>query len=126
MARVTVEDCLEKVDNRFKLISLAAKRARHLAKSGEKALVPEENDKVTVLALREIAAGLIGMDFLDQPKKQQMVTDFAQIASNIGKKMSEEDIAEIELATTQVIVDEEQLGDSVQVSDELPDTVSEE
>lgn len=62
MARVTVEDCLEKVDNRFKLILLSSRRARQLALTAAEPLVPEENDKVTVIALREIAAGLIDDD----------------------------------------------------------------
>ena len=54
MARVTVEDCLDKVDNRFQLILLASKRARQLY-MGQNPLVEEENDKPTVVALREIA-----------------------------------------------------------------------
>jgi DNA-directed RNA polymerase subunit omega len=60
MARLTVEDCLENVDNRFDLVLLASKRARQLT-MGSAALVDEENDKPTVVALREIAAGLIDM-----------------------------------------------------------------
>jgi DNA-directed RNA polymerase subunit omega len=56
MARVTVEDCLEHVENRFKLVLLASKRARQLAKGAEE-FVPRNRDKDTVLALREIAAG---------------------------------------------------------------------
>lgn len=57
MARVTVEDCLEKVENRFKLVLLAAKRAHQLEMGTADPLVPLDNDKPTVLALREIAAG---------------------------------------------------------------------
>ncbi len=59
MARVTVEDCLEHVDNRFELVMLAAKRARDIAIRGAQPMVEWENDKPTVVALREIAAGLI-------------------------------------------------------------------
>ena len=59
MARVTVEDCLENVENRFALVMLATKRSRQLATGGKEPKVPVENDKPTVLALREIAAGLI-------------------------------------------------------------------
>jgi DNA-directed RNA polymerase subunit omega len=59
MARVTVEDCLDHVDNRFELVMLAAKRARQLATGGKDPLVEEESDKATVIALREIADGLI-------------------------------------------------------------------
>lgn len=54
MARITVEDCLDKVDNRFQLVLVAAKRARQIS-NGAEPLVPWENDKPTVVALREIA-----------------------------------------------------------------------
>ena len=57
MARVTVEDCLEKVENRFALVLLAAERAHQLEMGTSEPLVPADNDKPTVLALREIAAG---------------------------------------------------------------------
>ena len=58
MARVTVEDCLANVDNRFELVLTATKRARQIA-NGADSLVPEENDKPTVISLREIAEGYI-------------------------------------------------------------------
>ncbi len=64
MARVTVEDCLDNVDNRFQLVLVATKRARQLEK-GKDAYLPWEQDKPTVLALREIAAGLVGREVLD-------------------------------------------------------------
>lgn len=64
MARITVEDCLQNVDNRFELVLLAAKRARELAVKGATPKVPLENDKPTVVALREIAEGLV--KFSDQ------------------------------------------------------------
>ncbi len=57
MARITVEDCLEHVDNRFELVILAAKRARQLMRGSVDPTVPWENDKATVVALREIATG---------------------------------------------------------------------
>ncbi|WP_185267930.1 DNA-directed RNA polymerase subunit omega [Halopseudomonas xiamenensis] len=59
MARVTVEDCLENVDNRFELVMLATKRSRQIATGGKEPKVAWENDKPTVVALREIAEGLI-------------------------------------------------------------------
>ena len=59
MARVTVEDCLTNVDNRFELVMLATTRARQIAVQGAEPLVAEENDKPTVLALREIAENLV-------------------------------------------------------------------
>ena len=65
MARVTVEDCLENVDNRFELVMLATKRARQIAVQGAEPLVPVEGDKPTVIALREIAAGLISTRSMD-------------------------------------------------------------
>lgn len=57
MARVTVEDCLEKVENRFALVLLAAERAHQLEMGLSDPAVPEDNDKPTVIALREIAEG---------------------------------------------------------------------
>lgn len=66
MARVTVEDCLENVDNRFELVMVASKRARQIATEGKEPKVPLENDKPTVLALREIAEGLIGPSILQE------------------------------------------------------------
>ena len=66
MARVTVEDCLEHVDNRFELGMVSSKRARQLATGGKDPLVPVENDKPTVLALREIAAGFIDASILKE------------------------------------------------------------
>jgi DNA-directed RNA polymerase subunit omega len=67
MARITVEDCLSKVDNRFELVLAAAKRARQLS-DGAEPHVPWENDKVTVVALREIAGGLVDPKNLDLAK----------------------------------------------------------
>ncbi|MFZ2289353.1 MAG: DNA-directed RNA polymerase subunit omega [Halopseudomonas yangmingensis] len=66
MARVTVEDCLEHVDNRFELVMLATKRSRQIATGGKDPKVAWENDKPTVVALREIAEGLITNDILAQ------------------------------------------------------------
>ena len=66
MARVTVEDCLDNVENRFQLVLVATKRARQLA-NGVQPLVEWENDKPTIVALREIADGLIGPSILDEP-----------------------------------------------------------
>ena len=65
MARVTVEDCLDNVENRFQLVLVAAKRARQLT-LGAEAHVGRENDKPTVLALREIAGGFVTNSILDE------------------------------------------------------------
>lgn len=66
MARITVEDCLDNVENRFELVLVAAKRARILSTTGTEPFVPWENDKVTVVALREIAQGDITGEYLNQ------------------------------------------------------------
>ena len=68
MARITVEDCLANVDNRFDLVLLAARRARQLV-NGVDPLVPWENDKATVVALREIADGLISEQTVAEPEE---------------------------------------------------------
>jgi DNA-directed RNA polymerase subunit omega len=86
MARVTVEDCLEHVDNRFDLVVLATKRARQLA-NGVEPLLPWENDKPTVMALREIAEGLINSDNID-PQEEE-VTD-AEVAEEALMAAGEE------------------------------------
>jgi DNA-directed RNA polymerase subunit omega len=67
MARITVEDCLHNVDNLFQLVLLAAQRARRLA-NGAEPTVPLENDKPTVVALREIAAGNVTVEMLSEPE----------------------------------------------------------
>lgn len=59
MARITVEDCLEKIPNRFELIHIAAKRVKQMAK-GSKPLITQPHNKAAVVALREIAAGFVG------------------------------------------------------------------
>ncbi len=71
MARVTVEDCLEHVANRFELVMVSSKRARQLATGGKEPLVPVENDKPTVIALREIAAGFINASILEEPTQEE-------------------------------------------------------
>jgi DNA-directed RNA polymerase subunit omega len=69
MARITVEDCLDHVDNRFDLVLLATKRARQLAGGRIEPLVPVNNDKPTVVALREIAEGLITRSNVEQEEE---------------------------------------------------------
>ena len=71
MARVTVEDCLENVDNRFELVMVSSKRARQIATLGKEPMVPIENDKPTVLALREIAEGFIDASILIEPTQAE-------------------------------------------------------
>ena len=70
MARITVEDCLEVVDNRFELVLMATKRARQLAK-GADPMLSTDNDKPTVLALREIAERKVTNELLNEIEKQE-------------------------------------------------------
>ena len=76
MARITVEDCLEHVENRFDLVLLAARRARQIAQ-GADPLVPPENDKPTVIALREIAENLISSSAMDEMEAQAEIEKIA-------------------------------------------------
>ena len=76
MARITVEDCLEHVDNRFDLVLLAARRARQIVQ-GADPLVPPENDKPTVIALREIAQNLISITGMDEMEAQHEIDRIA-------------------------------------------------
>ena len=64
MARITIEDCLDNIDNRFDLVLTATKRARQIA-NGAEPMVQEENDKPTVIALREIAEGHVDSERVD-------------------------------------------------------------
>jgi len=71
MARVTVQDAVEKIGNRFDLVLVAARRARQMQVGGKEPLVAEENDKTTVIALREIEEGLITNQILDVRERQE-------------------------------------------------------
>ncbi|MBT4833152.1 MAG: DNA-directed RNA polymerase subunit omega [Porticoccaceae bacterium] len=80
MARITVEDCLDNVDNRFELVMVGSKRARQIAVEGRPALVDEENDKPTVVALREIAQGLVNADILTEVVQDYEIVDAEETA----------------------------------------------
>jgi DNA-directed RNA polymerase subunit omega len=83
MARITVEDCLDHVDNRFELVMVGSKRARQLATGGRPALVPEENDKPTVIALREIEAGFVTADILTEVVQDYEIVEFEETTEAI-------------------------------------------
>ncbi|MCB1773109.1 MAG: DNA-directed RNA polymerase subunit omega [Gammaproteobacteria bacterium] len=84
MARITVQDCLENVDNRFDLVLLASRRARQLV-NGVDPLVPWENDKPTVVALREIAEGLITEETMAEPEETTESIDDELAAALAGE-----------------------------------------
>ena len=93
MARVTVEDCLKHTDNRFSLVLLAARRARQLTMTAMQPLVEAENDKNTVVALREVAVGEISPDKLDEwDKMYQPIPMSQQMAQNHQPPMMDDDI----------------------------------
>ncbi len=96
MARITVEDCLEHVDNRFDLVLLAARRARQIAQ-GADPLVPAENDKPTVIALREIAENLIsntGMDEMEAKHELEKIATDDDLIRQIAQASLEAEQAE--------------------------------
>ena len=86
MARITVEDCLEKVNNRFHLVRVASKRARQIM-NGKEPTLEWDNDKATVLALREIAAGNITEEMLDEKpviNEEEGLFEQTEIDAEIG------------------------------------------
>ena len=107
MARITVEDCLENVDNRFELVLVAARRTRQL-QLGHDPLVPEDRDKHTVIALREIAEGLITSDILKEVEvdtRQELEEVFAS-----GESEASEDAGEATAEAT--VPDTEDRGEA--------------
>ena len=90
MARVTVEDCLKNVKNRFELVLLSAKRARQLMR-GKEPKVEWDNDKPTVVALREIAAGYNNFDRYESHHDEEITIDLHNIASQPATPIINED-----------------------------------
>ena len=87
MARITVEDCSEKIPNMFQLVLVAAKRSRQLA-NGAEAMVPWEDDKPTVVALREIADGYITESILEE-REHQSLDDLLDLEQAPGPNATE-------------------------------------
>jgi len=87
MARITVEDCLKKVKSRYELIILASKRARQLAVGGRRATLEWENDKTTVMALREIASGSVTAENIND-----LTVDVADLEQEFSAELSAEDL----------------------------------
>jgi len=94
MARVTVEDAVEKVGNRFDLVLIASRRARQIATGGKEPLVEEENDKPTVIALREIEEGLITTEVMDNSDRHEQVqqdsAELAAVAAIVGGQQEQQ------------------------------------
>ena len=136
MARITVEDCLEQVENRFHLVRVASKRARQLM-NGKEPTLNWDNDKATVVALREIAAGNITEDMLieklivnedegifDQSEIDEEIgillnTDNAENNENEGEIISDSqtDINEISMSSENIKIEENILTDSAEITE---------
>ncbi len=84
MARITVEDCLDFVENRFELVLVGSKRARQLAIGGKEALVPWEDDKPTIVALREIEEGLINASILTEKEEDDDILSLDMLTNMPG------------------------------------------
>ena len=97
MARITVEDCLDKVDNRFELVMVSSKRARQIQPGGKDPMVSIDKDKPTVIALREIAEGHVNADILvtkprveiDESAMEAEVTALAEAEAAINEGAAE-------------------------------------
>ena len=96
MARITVEDCLEHVENRFELVMVASKRARQIQTGGKDPLVSEDKDKPTVLALREIAEQLVDASILIDTAQNEAEESVAALEA------AEESVAALEAAEESV------------------------
>ena len=89
MARVTVKDCLENIGNRFDLVLVASRRARQIS-GGAAPLVEEENDKPTVVALREIAGGLMNQEILDEIEAKERAAEEYELAMEFAQQQQHE------------------------------------
>jgi DNA-directed RNA polymerase subunit omega len=114
MARITVEDCLENVPNRFDLVMVASRRARQLQTGGKDPMLPEDNDKPTVLALREVAAGMVDMTILDEVEAQQeSANELSDLVAAEALRKAQEDIS-IEEAMDAELID---TGENLEADD---------
>jgi DNA-directed RNA polymerase subunit omega len=112
MARVTVEDCLDKVQNRFELVLVAAKRAHQLNSGGFRSTLDVAKDKPTVLALREIEAGLIDASILTEEYAMEEEL-------NAQEKLADEaKMSEVNEELSQAKLDSEVESDNLEVKEE--------
>ena len=127
MARITVEDCLEMVENRFHLVRVASKRARQLM-NGKESTVDWDNDKATVVALREIAEGNITEEILnEQPiiNEGEERFDNKEVEDEIGVLLNENtDQEPKDLAEQDSLLANEELS-SQEASEETPESSAE-
>ena len=119
MARITVEDCLDNVDNRFELVMVSSKRARQIQTGGKDPMVTADNDKPTVIALREIAEGHVNADILVvKPRNDMEEIDMEAEVSALAA--AEETIKEV--ASEVIIADDaEEVGGDQAAAEEIED-----
>ena len=119
MARITIEDCLEELDNAFDICALAGKRAKDLA-SGADPLI-ESKDKPTVIALREISAGKIGMDYFEISNKEKIESQLfgdgvseEEVISELSQQIEDIPLTE---ATASTVNTEESTSEQIEAED---------
>ena len=127
MARITVEDCLEKVNNRFHLVRVASKRARQIM-NGKEPTLEWDNDKATVLALREIAAGNITEEMLNEKpvvNDEDSLFEQAEIDAEIGAVL-DADVTDnqekVELKSDEISENIESDSSNNQIESEITET----
>jgi DNA-directed RNA polymerase subunit omega len=95
MARITVEDCLDKVDNRFELVMVSSKRARQIQIEGKDPMVSVDNDKPTVVALREIADGLVTNEILIEKPSVELGEVEEEMAEAVAEQQDDTPTTEV-------------------------------
>ena len=95
MARITVEDCLDKVDNRFELVMVSSKRARQIQIEGKDPMVSVDNDKPTVVALREIAGGLVTNEILIEKPSVELEEVEEEMAEAVAEQQDDTPTTEV-------------------------------
>ena len=120
MARVTVEDCLDNVENRFELVLVAAKRTRQLM-LGADPLVPEDRDKLTVIALREIAEGMITRSILEEQEIDLEKELFGEVEELGGEVEEHSSAVIVEKAEEDGSEPSVETSESVEIGEGAPD-----
>ena len=121
MARVTIEDCLKEVDNTYDICCVASKRARDISEGAEKLI--DSKNKPTVVALREIAASKIGLDYTDLSNKQAAETKLfggiteSEVINELSQHIESSSVTESNLTVTDSSITEPSSASDDQVTD---------
>ena len=124
MARITVEDCLDKVDNRFQLVMISSKRARQLQIEGKDPLVPADKDKPTVIALREIAEGMVDVSILNEKPTIEMGMEEIEAAVAAEGEVAVEEEGKATKEAEQAAAPSEEQAEPEKQEDEQPPEAS--